>query len=474
MSSMLRKKEVFTVITPIPGFIPRQLAIDILHSHSEVITLNPLVLDHKPIKAPRQAASDEYYSTWYEITERIQYVPGLGRMGSGKISFNGCFHNMPWGLQTHIYAPLNVHLKNKYRIAGNQPGVEPPEQLEIGLSSLGAPSDGLYLRDDIEIKCNVAVVSFVKSQLKAASKEMVSRIIKKAELLDAGVLHAMIENGKLRTINPNDRSTLPPTHGSPQTSPTFMDRSGAMSPVNDEPRPYQVPRPASYQQYNKVGHFSHAGHNNPHWSAPYGGPPTLAPKRLPSHAELPVGGQQGPPRTATGTPQHGAVAEMPGDCFFPQPLSATASPRLPPAHPSPTYPPSDQDSNASRVSLQPPSNDWRWSQSQGAATFSSRPTSVSSERSGGGGGGGGGGGNSNGLQSPGLDQQGFTSELPTHNEDPEEGNNANADVVRRLGGPKGAQYTTPSPPQVPKKYAYNPADYVMARRQERERQRLQS
>jgi hypothetical protein len=91
---VLRKKENYTHITPIPSHIPRQLAIEILHSHSEIITLNPLVLDHKPIKAPRDAKADEYYSTWYEITERIQYIPGLGKFGSGKLSFNGCFHDM--------------------------------------------------------------------------------------------------------------------------------------------------------------------------------------------------------------------------------------------------------------------------------------------------------------------------------------------------------------------------------------------
>lgn len=454
---MLKKKEVFTIITPIPGFIPRQLAIDILHSHSEVITLNPLVLGHKPIKAPRQSASDEYYSTWYEITERIQYVPGLGKMGSGKISFNGCFHDMPWGLQTHIYAPLNIDLKNRYRIAGNQPGVEPPEQLEMGLSALGAPSDGLYLRDDVEIKCNVGLVSFVKSQLKAASKEMVSRIIKKAELLDAGVLHAMIENGKLRTINPNDRSTVPSSHGStsprPQNSLTFMDRSGAISPSNDEPRPYQIPRPASYQQFNKFGQLSSTGQINAHWSAPYGSHPASAHpmKRLPSHAELAVA-EQIPPPAATPAAPPSFVAEMPGDHSFPQPLSASASP---------TYPPSEHDSNTSRVSLQPPNNDWRWSQSQGATAHSSRPTSVSSERSGGAGG---------GMHSPGLDQQqSFTAELPTHNEDPEE-SSANTDALRRLNL-RDAQHATPPPPPVPKKYTYNPADYVIARRQERERQR---
>jgi hypothetical protein len=227
---MLRKKEVYTIVTPIPGFIPRQLAIDILHSHSEVITLNPLVLSHKPIPAPRGAASDEFYSTWYEITERIQYIPGMGKMGSGKISFNGCFHDMPWGLQTHIYAPMNLDLRNKYRIGGNQPGVEPPEPPEIGAADLGVPSDGLYLREDIEIKCNIAMMSFVKSQLKTATKEMVQRIIKKAELLDAGVLSAMIEDGKLKTFNPNDRSNRTSTMGvnrTPSAAPSHFSTGSA-------------------------------------------------------------------------------------------------------------------------------------------------------------------------------------------------------------------------------------------------------
>ncbi|KAL7796748.1 hypothetical protein V8C37DRAFT_371340 [Trichoderma ceciliae] len=234
MPEMLRKKEAFTLVTPIPGFIPRQLAIDILHSHSEVITLNPLVLSHKPISAPRNAAADEFYSTWYEIEERIQVLPGMGKLGSGKIKFNGCFHDMPWGLQTHIYAPMNIDLRNTYRICGNQPGIEPPEHREIGLESLGAPSDGLYLREDIEIKANITMVSFVKAQLKAANKEMVQRIIKKAELLDAGVLRAMMEDGRLRTVNPNDRSTTP-----------------AVAACSDPRR-----QPSVHHQYSVPGHQS--------------------------------------------------------------------------------------------------------------------------------------------------------------------------------------------------------------------------
>lgn len=423
MSSMLRKKEVFTIITPIPGFIPRQLAIDILHSHSEVITLNPLVLDHKPIKAPRNAASDEYYSTWYEINQRIQYIPGIGKMGSGKISFTGCFHDMPWGLQTHIYAPMNVDLKNRYQIAGNQPGIEAPEPQEIGLASLGAPSDGLYLRDDVEIKCNYAVVGFVKSQLKAASKDMVSRIIKKAELLDAGVLHAMIENGKLKTVNPNDRTTVMSPDGprSPppgQSSPTFMDRAGAVSPTPSASQPYQIPRPTSYQQFNRSGSVN----QNAHWSAPYNGiqapPPQASKYSLPTQHELPDKGA--PPA---------APIEMPGDYSFPQP-----SPRFASSQPSPTYPSDQESTHSSRIS--PPAQqggggNWRWSQQ-------SQQSDVSGTSGG-------------AMHSPGL---------PTHTETPENEHSRQPSATLDPVAARRAQYSTPPPGG--RSYAYNPADYAKA------------
>jgi len=409
---MLRKKEIFTIITPIPGFIPRQLAIDILHAHSEVITLNPLVIDHKPIPAPRDAASDEYYSTWYEITERIQYVPGLGKMGSGKIAFNGCFHDMPWGLQTHIYAPMNIDLRNKYRIAGNQPGVEAPEATEIGLAELGAPSDGLYLREDIEIKCNITMVSFVKAQLKAAGKEMVSRIIKKAELLDAGVLHAMIEDGKLKTVNPLDRSGTVKTPG-PLPSPTGTFSTVAPSSPGI---PYQVPRPQS-TQYVRPGSRGYAGsaHSSPHPSPGY--PPPAQVHYAPQELQ----GSEATPAASF------APVEMPGDYYHP---SATGSPHLQPA--------SARDS--SRSSSGPWSaNDVRSSQA------SSRPTSISSTTSTPQQGGG-------AFHSPGLDHKGFSSELAPHAETNEE---HRAETLKKLD-PRASYGSQKQPPS----YSYNPADYA--------------
>lgn len=364
MSTMLRKKEAFTLVTPIPGFIPRQLAIDILHSHGEVLTLNPLVLGFKPISAPRNAAADEFYSTWYEIEERVQVIPGIGKMGGSRIKFNGCFHDMPWGLQTHIYAPLNIDLRNTYRICGNQPGIEPPEHREIGLEALGAPSDGLYLREDIEIKTNIAMVSFVKAQLRASNKEMVQRIIKKAELLDAGVLKAMMEDGKLRTINPNDRSHTPATAASA-----------------DPRRQSSV----SYGMGQKSPQLAQAGHMPPNYSpgySPYAYPappqtPQMYDPRQSTYQQTPQPGMYAPPPIPP--KEQMVIMELPGD--YPPQHGLYPSPQ-----PSPGYRPPSSSSSDPRWSAQP------------------SPSMMHPQRM------------STGSTSSAGQHPGFVSELSTHNE----------------------------------------------------------
>ncbi|KAI1137837.1 hypothetical protein F5Y05DRAFT_413785 [Hypoxylon sp. FL0543] len=420
---VLKKKEVYTVITPIPSFIPRQLAIDILHSHGEVITLNPLVLEYKQIKAPRDAASDEYFSTWYEITERIQYIPGMGRLGSGKLKFNGCFHDLPWGLQTHIYVPMGVDLRNKYRIGGNQPGVEPPEQQEIGLAALGAPKDGLYLREDIEIRCNITMVGMVKAQMKAASKEMVQRIIKKAELLDAGVLQAMIEDGKIKTFNPNDKTYTGGLSGGMKSPP--MSPGSPFQPPMSPSIPYQVPRPMSLQQGSRPGTASSMSYPA-HWQAQF--------QQLNSYDQNKVHQQYAElPNNQSMPNAQGAIMELPGDFHHPQ-----SSPHLQPPHPSPTYPHQGRNSPASVQSHSPELKPWGWSQGQPSPSLtSSRPTSYSSDAS------------SAGFASPGLDHKGFAAELPTHQETTEEYHHPGSYRTDSHGG---------------RSYAYNPADYAQVRR----------
>lgn len=375
---MMRKKTTYTNVTPIPSFIPRQLAVDILHSHGEVIELNPLVTGWEAIKAPRDAPADEFYSTWYEISERIQYIPGMGKYGSGGIKFRGVFHDMPWGLQTHIYAPAGVDLRNKWQICGNQPD-EPAQTRELGI---GAPPEGLYLREDIEIKCNVTMVGFVKKELKAASKVLVERLIRKAELLDSGVLQGMMENGRLKTINPADRRS-----GNGQLSP--------------RPSPTQV-----YQL-----------------------PPS---PMLPIISRQP--GQHLPASQLLG--QNNVVMELAGDFYHPQPPS--------PGH---LHPSANRYSTSSDTSMQSSTQpDARWSQSQishdNRSSMSSYAAPPDSE-----------------TRSPGLDQKGFTAELPTMEETREE-----HDERKRRESASGKPI---------QKYAYNPQDYAKIQYQQQMQQHYQ-
>ncbi len=395
----MKKKTVYANITPIPSHIPRQLAIDMLHSHGEIIELNPLVISHKPIKAPQNAPSDEFFSTWYEITERIQYVPGMGKMGSGKISFKGCFHDMPWGLQTHVYAPMGIDLRNKWQIRGNQPG-EPPESRELGS---GAPASGLYLREDIEIKCNPAMVSFVKKELKAASKVMVDRLVKKAELIDSGVLSAMMEDGKLRTMNPADRSQtfhnsnspsmLSPTSAqfNPPMSPGFPNRSAynSQSVYGNDHRPMQYGNDNRYSQMYDSR------------QSPYG----------------PGGGNYPPPQ--------GLAIEMPGNNQYMQENQRLQLPNR-------------FSTAVSELSASSPGHG-SFPIGQGSSNTSDRQSyagSVSSHRS---------HDHPNGMASPGLDKRSFIAELP-----------ANDSPAQQQNWPQKSPDLNGTPGQ---QYQYNPQDY---------------
>ena len=432
-ASTMKKKSVYANITPIPSHIPRQLAIDMLHSHGEIIELNPLVTGFKPVKAPQNAPSDEYFSTWYEISERIQYVPGIGKAGSGKISFKGCFHDMPWGLQTHVYAPMGVDIRNKWQIRGNQPG-EPPETKELGS---GAPPEGLYMREDIEIKCNPAMISFVKKELKAASKVMVDRLVKKAELIDSGMLSAMMEDGKLKTMNPADRSQTFQTAGG-QYSPGMLSPSTGSFPggVGAPPMSPGFAPPGMGRSYSQSTTQSAYGRQSQY----YGGPGGYAQDNRQS--------QYGQQQHHVPPPQ-GLAIEMPGSMHYaPQPPQNYSQNQN-------LHPPNRFSTAVSELSASSPSAGQTTFQNSSASdrqsyagSVSSHPTSHDQD-----------GGSGAGMASPGLDKRSFAVELPGH-DSPGPNNRAMTPQGGRspdpnMNGGGGGGGGTPG-----QQYRYNPQDYV--------------
>jgi len=135
---------------------------------------------------------------------------------SGKVSYNACFHDLENGLQTHCYAPMGLNIKSKWSLGGSLPG-EPVAPVELGL---GAPLHGLWLREDVDMKCNIMLTSFVKKTLKRAHAHLVERLLVKAQILDASIKNQQLENSKLYggPFNGSQSSDYSPSEYGPQSS----------------------------------------------------------------------------------------------------------------------------------------------------------------------------------------------------------------------------------------------------------------
>ncbi|KAF6842141.1 hypothetical protein CPLU01_00234 [Colletotrichum plurivorum] len=166
----MSKRTTFTTISPLPAGVSREAALDFLHNHLEMIDLNPLIRERHIISPPAHAAPEEHSCVWYSLTDEISYLPG--GLATGNVTYTCAFHDLPNGLQTHCYAPMGLDIRDKWTVAGSLPG-EPVEPVELGL---GAPLTGLYLREDVDMRCNVFTTSFVKKTLKKSHGMLVDRI----------------------------------------------------------------------------------------------------------------------------------------------------------------------------------------------------------------------------------------------------------------------------------------------------------
>ncbi|KAI5359520.1 hypothetical protein Slin15195_G071470 [Septoria linicola] len=168
-----------THITPIPAGISRDAAVARLHDHAAMIQLNPLVIRQEPTDAPATATKDEAeLGTWYSITDMINYLPG--GIYKGEVSYKACFYNLRDGIQTHVFAPAGVDIKSKWSVGGNMPD-EPREPSELGVNK---PSEGLYIKEEIELRCNMFMGAFVKRNLQSSHQEVHNKIIEKAAELE--------------------------------------------------------------------------------------------------------------------------------------------------------------------------------------------------------------------------------------------------------------------------------------------------
>jgi len=235
----MSKTTTFTTITPLPPIITREAVLATYHDHIAMIELNPLVVERFKCKPPAYATAEEFHAIWYTIKDKVAYLPG--GLASGSVSYHACFHDLPDALQTHVYAPLGLDIKAKWSVGGSLPG-EPKQPAELGL---GIPKEGLYLREDVKMKCNIMMISFVKKTFKEAHSKLVDRLVEKTHLLEAkAVSEGLKAPSPHLPIAPGSPMFQPGSQGFQHMSPythSSASSSPMTSPKPDQPRLYQPP-----------------------------------------------------------------------------------------------------------------------------------------------------------------------------------------------------------------------------------------
>ena len=253
----MSKKSHFTTVTALPAGIGRETVLETLHSHVEMIDLNPLVTERHPIKPPSEATAEEYHCQWYSVTDKVNYLPG--GLYSGSVTFNACFHDLPDGLQSHIYAPMGLNMKGRWTLGGSLPG-EPRQAVEIGL---GVPKTGLWLREDVEMKVNVVMGGFVKKTTKKAHSTLVQRLIEKSHIIEAQTHNTGLAEQRFRDSYPPDyRSgfTSPPPGMPYQDQKSMHSGSG---PYSDD---QSVVSGGSHDRYSYGSNPQNANPSDPAYS----------------------------------------------------------------------------------------------------------------------------------------------------------------------------------------------------------------
>lgn len=237
------KRTTFTTLTALPEGITRATVLETLHCHTEMIDLNPLVEERHPCKPPPSADPEEaVHCQWYSMTDKINYLPG--GLVSGHVTFFCCFNDLTTGVQTHCYAPLGLDIRGKWTLGGSLPG-EPKEPVELGL---GVPKSGLWLREDVDMRCNVFATKFVKKSLKSAHATLVDRLIEKAHLAERNAYNRRLSIAKSSV--PASSTSTSDYHGA---APSYADSrsSKSMSPLHSPGLPYQPHMDHQYMDHQQ-------------------------------------------------------------------------------------------------------------------------------------------------------------------------------------------------------------------------------
>lgn len=120
---------------------------------------------------------------------------------------------------------------------------EPREPVELGL---GAPQSGLYLREDVDIRCNFLMAGFVKKTLQKSHGSLVDKLAERAEVAAFG----KTETGSPASDSRASTPSLWTVQGMPKREDTGdTPPVGPLLPIPQHQKSKPSPGPALHQEH---------------------------------------------------------------------------------------------------------------------------------------------------------------------------------------------------------------------------------
>lgn len=135
-------------------------------------------------------------------------------------------------MQTRVYAPLGVNIKSRWSVGGNEPGEERKPR-ELGLK---VPEDGLWLREDVDLKCGIGFSTFVRKKLRDSHEVLVGRMVEKAKLEEREEYNKRVRESQSTTTRDSLATSMSSdSRGPPRYSDSADAQSWAGSPPVSPP-----------------------------------------------------------------------------------------------------------------------------------------------------------------------------------------------------------------------------------------------
>ena len=167
--------------TVLPQSVRREDVLRLLHDHSVMITLNPIVINHDKVPGPispppspkhEEAAlihddddiSTSTTSVKYTITDRISYLPG--HLWDSTITYSAWFVDTPDGVRSFVQAPAGVEIRGSWRVRPVQ-AVDERDKVDFGI----------YLIEEAIVSCNALLRPFIQSTMQKSHATLHQKLL---------------------------------------------------------------------------------------------------------------------------------------------------------------------------------------------------------------------------------------------------------------------------------------------------------